>query len=185
LAATGVAMAVTLLPMAPGTLSLMARNPAKLEVARELVQGAAETMLEVEGPPAPLGLDEGFKAGAKATGRALRKLDSAGTEVIEGVVKGASNSRIRSGPNVPEHGTFFVDSGVNVIPTPPGGKLTGSKDGIFIQARDASGAPTGVRIDGPHLRGTHADPRALRRHAHVPGVTNPDGTPWLPLKEKT
>jgi hypothetical protein len=41
--------------------------------------------------------------------------------------------------------------------------------------------PTGTRIDGGHPATTHSDPRAQVPHAHVPGVKNPDGTPWLPI----
>jgi len=39
---------------------------------------------------------------------------------------------------------------LNVVPTPPGGRITCSPDGRFIQARDAAGNPTGVRMDGSH-----------------------------------
>jgi hypothetical protein len=46
--------------------------------------------------------------------------------------------------------------------------------------RGPDGTPTGLRLDGPHSPVTHPDPRAQAPHAHVPGVTNPDGTPWLP-----
>ncbi|WP_311198255.1 RHS repeat-associated core domain-containing protein [Aliiroseovarius crassostreae] len=82
----------------------------------------------------------------------------------------------------PDDGTIYVDSKGNAIPTPKGGRITGSPDGKFIQARDATGAPTGVRIDGAHSPRTHSDPRALGPHGHVPGLTNPDGTPWLPIR---
>ena len=34
---------------------------------------------------------------------------------------------------------------------------------------------------GPHNPNTHSDPRAQGPHAHVPEVTNDDGTPWLPI----
>jgi hypothetical protein len=84
---------------------------------------------------------------------------------------------------LPEHGTFYVDPRGNVIPTPPGGRITGSPDGRYIQARDAADHRTGVRIDYPHKPAKHKDPRALAPHGHVPGVTNPDGTPWLPIKQ--
>jgi hypothetical protein len=83
----------------------------------------------------------------------------------------------------PENGTFYVDPKGNVVPTPPGGRITGSPDGRFIQARDAAGDPTGIRIDGPHSPNSHADPRAQAPHGHVPGLTNPDGTPWLPINQ--
>jgi hypothetical protein len=89
----------------------------------------------------------------------------------------------RGNPNtVPERGPIYVDSKGNAIPTPPGGRVTGSPDGRFVQARDAAGNPTGVRIDGPHRPATHPDPRAQQPHGHVTGVTNPDGTPWLPIR---
>lgn len=74
-----------------------------------------------------------------------------------------------------------VDSKGNAIPLRQGEYLTGSKDGRWIQVRDANGNPTGMRIDGPHSPKTHNDPRALEPHAHRPGVTNEDGTPWLPI----
>lgn len=83
----------------------------------------------------------------------------------------------------PPMGTFYVDGRGNVIPTPVGGYITGSKDGRFIQVRDKDGNITGARIDGAHSAKTHQDPRALTGHAHVPGVTNEDGTPWLPIKK--
>lgn len=92
--------------------------------------------------------------------------------------------RVRGNPNTaPENGTIFVDSKGNAIVTPPGGKITGSPDGRFIQARDANSNPTGVRIDGGHSPKTHTDPRALAPHGHVPGVKNTDGTPWLPIDQ--
>ena len=98
-----------------------------------------------------------------------------------GAVVGAVEPR-KVAESSPEHGTFYVDPKGNVIPTPKGGRITGSPDARFVQARDASGNPTGVRIDGPHNATAHPDPRGQAPHAHVPGVTNPDGTPWLPVK---
>ncbi|MCI3220293.1 polymorphic toxin MafB class 3 [Neisseria meningitidis] len=79
-------------------------------------------------------------------------------------------------------GTIYVDSKGNAIPTPIGGYITGSPDARFIQVRDSNGNLTGARIDDAHHANTHQDPRALTGHAHVPGVTNDDGTPWLPIK---
>lgn len=81
-------------------------------------------------------------------------------------------------------GTIYVDSKGNAIPTPTGGKIEGSPDGRYIQAKGPDGQPTGVRIDGGHKPSTHPDPRAQQPHGHVPGVTNDDGTPWLPIKNK-
>ncbi len=106
-----------------------------------------------------------------------------GDGVAGGGPKALPAPKVRGNPNpVGEQGTFYVDPKGNVIPTPPGGRIQGSPDGRFIQAKDAAGNPTGVRIDGPHNPAKHSDPRALAPHGHVPGVTNPDGTPWLPIK---
>ena len=77
----------------------------------------------------------------------------------------------------------MVDSKGNAMPLKPGETLTGSPDGRFLQVRNAQGNPTGMRLDGPHKPSTHPDPRAQRPHAHVPGRTNPDGTPWLPVNQ--
>ncbi len=120
---------------------------------------------------------EGFrklkkKYAAKATKEGQKALPAPKTTKPKGNVNGA-----------PENGTIFVDSKGNAIPTPPGGRITGSPDGRFIQARDANGNPTGVRIDGGHSPKTHNDPRALGPHGHVPGVKNADGTPWLPINQ--
>ena len=93
----------------------------------------------------------------------------------------ATGGDTASAMQAPEHGTFYADPNGNVVPTPPGGGATSSPDGRFVQARDAAGNPTGVRIDGPHKPASHPDPRAQQPHGHVPGVRNPDGTPWLPI----
>lgn len=77
-------------------------------------------------------------------------------------------------------GVIYVDPGGNAIEVPPGGSITGSPDSRWIQVRGPDGEPTGVRIDNGHP--SHGDPRARGPHAHVPGVTNPDGTPWLPTR---
>ncbi len=83
----------------------------------------------------------------------------------------------------PDHGTIYVDPKGNALVTPKGGKITGSPDGKYIQVRDAQGNQTGVRIDAGHKPSTHPDPRAQQPHGHVPGVTNPDGTLWLPINQ--
>lgn len=129
-------------------------------------------------------------------GQIWRDVDAATENIVRsrqirggGAPAGASPSRAVPGRRAPaqskaqpEHGTFYVDSKGNVIPTPPGGGVVGSPNGRYIQARDAAGNPTGVRIDGGHKPAGHPDPRAQQPHGHVPGVTNPDGTPWLPIK---
>jgi RHS repeat-associated protein len=75
-----------------------------------------------------------------------------------------------------------VDPNGNAIPVQEGEKLVGSPDGRFIQVRGKDGKPNGIRIDGPHNPAGHPDPRSLQPHGHIPGLTNPDGTPWLPIK---
>lgn len=80
-----------------------------------------------------------------------------------------------------------VDEAGNAISVPSGNWLTGSQDGKWIQEMQPGNKPeghaTGTRKDGGHPQGPkHSDPRALEPHAHIPGVFNPDGTPWLPLK---
>ena len=75
-----------------------------------------------------------------------------------------------------------MDEAGNAIKVPQGNWLTGTKDGKWIQVRDKDGATTGERKDG----GGHArekDVRGRDPHGHVPGVSNPDGTPWLPIKK--
>ena len=87
----------------------------------------------------------------------------------------------------PVDGEVFVgDAQGNIIPVPEGQWLTGSEDGEWLQVREPSdnprGKPTGVRKDGGHPKGPkHPDPRGWEPHGHVPGVSNLDGTPWLPI----
>jgi RHS repeat-associated protein len=76
-----------------------------------------------------------------------------------------------------------VDPKGNAIPVNTGEQVQGSKDGRYVQVKDANGNPTGVRIDGGHPAAGHSDPRAQQPHGHVPGKTNPDGTPWLPINQ--
>lgn len=76
---------------------------------------------------------------------------------------------------------MIVDASGNVIPVKKGERVTGSYDGQWIQVRDKNGNPTGLRKDGPHSSNTHSHPNALKPHAHVPEVTNNDGTPWLQI----
>ena len=81
-----------------------------------------------------------------------------------------------------------IDPQGNAINIPQGNWLTGTKDGKWIQERTPDGTTkgreTGTRKDGGHKPSpSHTDPRSLKPHAHVPGITNPDGTPWLPIYE--
>jgi RHS repeat-associated protein len=124
---------------------------------------------------------EAFRSGIGYVGPAAEMVPArAGATRVAGPVGRGSVAR---GLNAPEYGPFTIDSKGNVVPTPPGGRTTGSPDGTWIQARDAAGNATGVRIDGAHKPSTHTDPRALAPHGHVPGLTNPDGTPWLPINQ--
>jgi RHS repeat-associated protein len=103
---------------------------------------------------------------------------------VVGDIAGAGiKAAVRGGDNVADSGTIFVDSAGNALPAPPGGSLTGSPDGAYLQTRNADGSMTGIRKDGGH-GASHADPRARRPHGHQPGVTNEDGTPWLPIRER-
>lgn len=75
---------------------------------------------------------------------------------------------------------FVGDSEGNIIPVPEGHILEGTKDGKWIQQKDKDKIQTGTRKDG----GGHSkekDIRGREPHAHVPGVSNPDGTPWLKI----
>lgn len=109
-----------------------------------------------------------------------------GGDILKGAIKHSDDiaGAVRGMGNASDgaRGTIYVDSKGNAIPTPPGGRIDGSPDGRFIQAKDVNGNATGVRIDGGHRPSTHPDPRAQQPHGHVPGVTNTDGTPWLPIK---
>lgn len=57
-------------------------------------------------------------------------------------------------------------------------------------AYDSRGRPQSINYPGSviesytYSRPAHTDPRARRPHGHVPGVTNPDGTPWLPIRAR-
>ena len=80
----------------------------------------------------------------------------------------------------------IVDGKGNAIRVPQGNWLTGTNDGKWIQERTPDGTKngqaTGLRLDGGHKPSpVHTDPRSLNPHAHVPGITNTDGTPWLPI----
>jgi hypothetical protein len=81
---------------------------------------------------------------------------------------------------------FVGDAEGNIIPVDEGQWLSGSEDGKWIQVKEPSdnprGKPTGTRIDGGHPKGPkHPDPRGWEPHGHRPGISNPDGTPWLPI----
>lgn len=78
---------------------------------------------------------------------------------------------------------IVVDPKGNAIPVGAGEQLQTSKDGKWTQVKDQQGNQTGTRIDGGHSSSGHPDPRAQVPHAHGPGVTNPDGTPELPVNQ--
>ncbi|MDR3711327.1 MAG: RHS repeat-associated core domain-containing protein [Puia sp.] len=75
-----------------------------------------------------------------------------------------------------------VDPKGNALSVEPGQKMIGSPDGKYLQVREANGDPTGLRLDGGHSAASHPDIRGQEPHIHAPGVTNQDGTPWLPSK---
>lgn len=81
---------------------------------------------------------------------------------------------------------IVVDPEGNAIKVSEGNWLTGSKDGKWVQERTSDGTTkgkeTGTRKDDGHKPSQqHTDHRSLEPHGHVPGVMNPDGTPWLPI----
>jgi hypothetical protein len=74
---------------------------------------------------------------------------------------------------------IVVDPYGSAIPVDTGERIGASPDGNYQQVKDASGQPTGDRLD----RGGHADnsdPATLGPHGHVLGVTTPDGNSHLP-----
>ena len=81
-----------------------------------------------------------------------------------------------------DEAVFVGDAEGNIIPVPEGHQISGSKDGKWIQVKDEDGNQTGERKDGGHPPSPiHKDPRAWQPHGHRPGISNPDGTPWLPI----
>ena len=81
---------------------------------------------------------------------------------------------------------YKVEEKGNAIPVKKGNWATGTKDGKWVQEREPDGTKkgkeTGTRKDGGHNPSPlHTDPRSLEPHAHIPGITNSDGTPWLPI----
>ncbi len=148
------------------------------------------------GPPSDVTPQAEGNAGSEGSGRGGAggatgtAANSPPTDVTPQARGGVSSSGSSGGPSVQgggqggERGTIVVDEHGNAVVTPPGGRVDSSPDGRFVQAKDAEGQPTGVRLDGPHNPARHPDPRAQAPHAHVPGVTNEDGTPWLPVYPK-
>lgn len=112
-----------------------------------------------------------------------RGLRGGGQLIVTAVVIGAPLNPTPANVLPSSGRTFVVDSRGNVIPLQRGQTFTSSPNGQWIQVRDAAGNPTGLRLDGAHGARTHPDPRAQVPHGHVPGVTNPDGTPWLPVNQ--
>ena len=76
---------------------------------------------------------------------------------------------------------IVVTPGGNALPVPPGGSIGTSPDGKWIDVKGPDGKSTGDQIHGGHPPTSHPDPRGQRPHAHRPGVTTPDGKPWLPV----
>ncbi len=77
---------------------------------------------------------------------------------------------------------IVIDPNGNAIPVGKDEQITRSPDGKYLQVKDPQGNETGTRIDNGHKPASHPDHRAQKPHAHRPGITNPDRTPWLPLK---
>ncbi|MDE3056020.1 MAG: RHS repeat protein [Verrucomicrobiota bacterium] len=78
---------------------------------------------------------------------------------------------------------FVGDAQGNIIPVPNNHQLEGTKNGKWIQVKDKDKIPTGTRKDGGgHSR--EKDIRGREPHGHVHGITNADGTPWLPIRKE-
>ncbi len=141
------------------------------------IGGAPRVPISVGGSrSAPVGTGAGTGAGRGATGT---QAPTGGQKLLPAPKQRPSIPTNGRSPNAPNR--IAIDSRGNAIPLKQGETLTGSPDGRWIQVRDPNGNPTGMRIDGPHRPNTHTDPRALEPHGHIPGRTNPDGTPWLPI----
>lgn len=141
------------------------------------IAGAAGGTLVEPGGGTIVGGGLGGAEGAK-DGAALGALIGATLGVI---YSEATNTNPYAGPvSAP---VTVVDPKGNAVPVKPGEQIQGSKDGRWAQVKDANGQPTGTRIDGGHPASSHSDPRAQVPHAHVPGVKNADGTPWLPVNQ--
>lgn len=141
------------------------------------IAGAAGGTLVEPGGGTIVGGGLGGAEGAK-DGAALGALIGATLGVI---YSEATNTNPYAGPvSAP---VTVVDPKGNAVPVKPGEQIQGSKDGRWAQVKDANGQPTGTRIDGGHPASSHSDPRAQVPNAHVPGVKNADGTPWLPVNQ--
>jgi RHS repeat-associated protein len=141
-------------------------------------KAVARDLLTIGASAVPVGGLSGRGAGllGKLFGR------SAAVSGEGAAARGAAKSVPGVRPTLQTPERIVVDPRSNAIPLKKGEYMTRSPDGRWVQVRDPGGNPTGTRIDGPHNPRTHPDPRAQQPHAHVPGITNPDGTPWLPIK---
>lgn len=149
-----------------------ATNRAATQVGKGSIRSPAVNPVETANA-----LNQGGVAAKNAANTAVR---TAG-EGAGAAPKGASTPPVNELPS--SGNKFVVDPKGNTIVVKPGETVTSSPDGKWVQVRGPDGTPTGTRLDGGHKPASHPDPRAQQPHAHVPGVTNPDGTPWLPVKE--
>jgi len=110
---------------------------------------------------------------------------SAGLALWKNADQAQKNNNPFDGPV--DEGVVIVDEKGNAIPVKKGNWLTGSKNGKWLQEMmpgGPKGVPSGLRKDGGgHPPPKHTNPKANNPHAHVPGITNLDGTEWLPLRE--
>jgi hypothetical protein len=106
----------------------------------------------------------------------------AGTSMVTyGISTAISSTAKSSSSGTSQYERICVDPKGNAIPLQKGQYLTGSSDGKYLQVRNADGTFSGMRIDGGHSSYTHNDIRAQQPHAHVPGITNEDGSEWLKI----
>jgi hypothetical protein len=138
----------------------------------QIVGNAIQASSLVDGP-------EAVPAGRAVTeiGSAIRATDH---EDVGTAVPVTTNTNPYKGPV--DQSVIVVDKSGNAIPVKPGESITGNLkgDGQMQQVHGPDGTPTGLRKDGLG-HPTQSDPAAQQPHAHVPGVTQPNGNPHLPI----
>lgn len=131
--------------------------------------------------------DGAWRVGSNAMDVSLPKINSTIYPITTGAI-GTAIWNAQTKGNNPFNGSvdedvIIVDEHGNAIHVPSGYQLGGSKDGKCIQQKDENGKSTGIRKDGKGHPSSpaHQDPRSQNPHCHIPGISNLDGTPWLPI----
>ncbi len=92
---------------------------------------------------------------------------------------GADNGNTNPYNGPVDEPVIVVNGNGTGIPIGEGESIGSSPDGKWQEVKDRNGNRTGTRVDAGHPK-THDDPRARGPHGHRDGVTNSDGTHWLP-----